>query len=128
MAAVSPILNDETLYEMLKDRADLGRFQMSIGSTDAIPELYLASDGDSDSNASSIADNDALDELFNEATQGKIDLDKVMLSATHAGKTRGVDATHLSKMWRIDLKTAERTLDVTSQHSKRVDNPTLSRN
>jgi hypothetical protein len=51
-----------------------------------------------------------------------------MLSATHAGKTKGVDATHLSKMWRIDLKTAERTLDVTSQNSKRVDNPTLSRN
>jgi hypothetical protein len=127
-AAVSPILNDETLYEMLKDRADLGRFQVSIGSTDGIPELYLASDGDSNSDASWIADDDALEELFHEATQGEINLDEVMLSATHAGKTKGVDATHLSKMWRIDLKTAKRTLDVTSQNSKRVDNPTLSRN
>jgi hypothetical protein len=110
---VSPILNDETLYEMLKDRADLRRFQMSIGSTDAMPELYLASssDSDSNSNASSIGDDKALDKLFDEATQGKIDLDEVMLSATHAGKTKGVDATHLSKMWQIDLKTAEGTLE-----------------
>jgi hypothetical protein len=50
--------------------------------------------------------------------QGNIDLNKVMLSATHAGKTKGVDATHLSKMWRIDLQTAESTLEVTSQNSK----------
>jgi hypothetical protein len=101
---------------MLKARADLGRFQMSIGSTDATPELYLASDSNSD--ASSIGDDKALDELSDEATQGEIDLDEVMLSTTHAGKTKGVDATHLSKMWRIDLKTAKRTLDVTSQNSK----------
>jgi hypothetical protein len=51
-----------------------------------------------------------------------------MLSATHAGKTKGVDATHLSKMWRIDLKMAKRTLEATSQNSKQVDNPTLSTN
>jgi hypothetical protein len=117
LVAVSPILNDETLYDMLHKRADLGRFQMSIGSTDATPDLHLtsASDTESDSNASSISDGEALDDLFSVATRGEIDLDEVMLSATHAGKTKGVDATHLSKMWRIDLKTAERTLEVTSQ-------------
>jgi hypothetical protein len=115
LVAVSPILNDETLYDMLHKRA---------------PDLHLtsASDTKSDSNASSISDGEALDDLFSVATRGEIDLDEVMLSATHAGKTKGVDATHLSKMWRIDLKTAECTLEVTSQSSKRVDNPTLSRN
>jgi hypothetical protein len=56
------------------------------------------------------------------------DLNKVMLSATHTMKTKGIDASLLSKMWRIDLKMAERTLDVTSQSNKRVDNPTLSHN
>jgi hypothetical protein len=115
---------------MLQNRADLGRFQMSIGSTDATPDLHLtsASDTESDSGTSSIGDGEALDDLFSEATQGEIDLDEVMLSATHAGKTKGVDVTHLSKMWRIDLKMAGRTLEVTCQSSKRVDNPTLSRN
>ncbi len=142
LAAVSPTLNDETFYELLQERADLGRFQMSIGSTDAMPGSHLASDTESDSDDSSInsddssinsddspiGDGDALDELFDEATRGNLDLDEVMLSATHAQKTRGVDANHLSKLWQIDLKTAERTLEVTSQSSKRVDNPTLSRN
>jgi hypothetical protein len=113
---------------MLQNRADLGRFQMSIGSTDSTRDLHLTFDTESDSDASSISDGEALDDLFSEATRGEIDLDEVMLSATHAGKTKGVDATHLSKMWRVDLKTAERTLEVTSQSSNRVDNPTLSRN
>jgi hypothetical protein len=129
LAAVSPILNDETIYEMLQNRADLGRFQMSISSTDATPDLHLTStsDTESDSDASSISDGEALDNLFSEATQGEIDLDEVMLSTTHVGKTRGVDATHLSKMWRIDLKMAGRTLEVTSKSSKRMDIPTLAR-
>jgi hypothetical protein len=57
-----------------------------------------------------------------------IDLDEVMLGATHADKSKCIDAAHLSKIWCINLKTAERTLDVTSQGNKRVDNPTLSQN
>jgi hypothetical protein len=100
-----------------------------------MPGSHLVSDTESDSNDSSIdgddssiGDGDALDDLFDEAKRGNIDLDEVMLSATHVQKTRGVDANHLSKIWRIDLKTAERTLEITSQSSKRVDNPTLLRN
>jgi hypothetical protein len=128
LAAVSPIFTDETLYELMQDRAELGRFQMSIGSTNAIPDLCLTSDSESDSDASSVSDGEALDDLFDEVTRGEIDLDEILLSATQAGKSKGIDATHLSKIWRIDRKTAERTLEVTSQSSKRVDNPTLSRN
>jgi hypothetical protein len=48
-----------------------------------------------------------------------------MVSAAHASKSKGIDAEHLSKVWRIDLKAAERTLDITSQNSKQTDNPTL---
>lgn len=44
------------------------------------------------------------------------------------GKSKEVDPAHLSKIWKIDLKTAERTLEVVSQSYKRTDNPTLSRN
>ena len=51
-----------------------------------------------------------------------------MTSATHARKPRGIDAAHLSKAWRIDLDAAERTLEVTSQLSRRSDDPKLSRN
>jgi hypothetical protein len=34
----------------------------------------------------------------------------------------------MSKIWKIDLKTVEQTLDVVSQYNKRTDNPKLSRN
>jgi hypothetical protein len=33
----------------------------------------------------------ALDNLYDRATKGKIDLDTIMVSATHAGKSTGVD-------------------------------------
>jgi hypothetical protein len=65
---------------------------------------------------------------YDRVTRGEIDLDTIMVSATHAGKSTGVDPTHLSKIWKIDLKTAERTLDVVSQFSNRTDDPKLSRN
>jgi len=55
------------------------------------------------------------------------DLDTIMISAAHAGKSKGVDPAHLSKIWKIDLKTAERTLDVVSQNNKRTNDPKLSR-
>jgi hypothetical protein len=114
LAAVSPIPNDERLYELLRDRAVLGRYRMGIGSTDAMSGLYLVSDSEIDSDASLVNDDEALDDLFAEASRGDIDLNEVMLSATHAGKTNVIDAAHLSKIWRIERKTAERTLDVTS--------------
>jgi hypothetical protein len=51
-----------------------------------------------------------------------------MVSATHASRPKGIEASHLSKTWRIDLETTKKTIDVTSQHSVRTDNPKLSRN
>ena len=51
-----------------------------------------------------------------------------MASTAQDGKTRGVDPNHLSKIWRISQKEAQRTIDVTTQTSTRTDDPTLSRN
>ena len=51
-----------------------------------------------------------------------------MSSATHAGKPKGVSAETLSKLWRIDLETAERTVKVTSQNRNFSENSTFSRN
>ena len=70
----------------------------------------------------------ALDELYDRGTKGEIDLDTIMISAAHAGKSKGVDPAHLSKIWKIDIKTAERTLNVVFQNNMRTDDPKLSRN
>ena len=138
LTSVSPTLDDNVLYGRLAARADLGKFKASIGSTNASNCEYLldeettATDALTDDDMSQTgSDNDedqALDDLYESATKGNIDLDAIMVSAAHAGKSKGVDPSHLSKIWKIDLKQAERTLDIVSQNNKRTDDPKLSRN
>jgi hypothetical protein len=134
---VSPTLDDQILYGRLAARADLGKFKTSIGSTDALGGEYLIDDqsatqtltDDETSESESDQDDDqTLDDLYESVTQGEIDLDEIMVDAAHAGKSKGIDPAHVSKIWKIDLKTAERTLEVVSQYNKRTDDPTLSRN
>eukprot|EP00957_Ditylum_brightwellii_P057407 4352700-Ditylum_brightwellii.AAC.1 len=51
-----------------------------------------------------------------------------MASATHARQSRGIDAEHLSKVWRINIDTARQTIGTTTQHNTRTEHHTLSRN
>ena len=112
-AGVSPILDDVTLYERLSARSELGKFTASIGSTDAPNSAYLVTDDDTaatdptstnedyDAN-NDLDDNDQrLDEIYEGSLRGEIDLDEFLVSASHAQRTQGVDAAHLSKVWRI---------------------------
>ena len=55
MAEVSTVLHDETMYEMMEDRADRGRFAMNIGSTNTTSEVFvetITDDDESDQNES----------------------------------------------------------------------------
>ena len=51
-----------------------------------------------------------------------------MVSVEHAGKSKGLNYAHLSKICRIDLKVYDKTLDVTTQNSNCTNNPNLLRN
>jgi hypothetical protein len=139
LASVSPIFTDESLHDRLAERVDLGKFKVSIGSTDTTGGKFLESSAGDDDSATQPStcdgseesdqdDDETLDWIYESVTKGEIDLDEIMVSSAQAGKSRGVDPAHLSKIWKIDLKTAERTLEVTSQNSKRTEDPTLSRN
>jgi hypothetical protein len=66
---------------------------------------------DDDMCSSESDEEEDIEELYERATQGEIDLDEIMVRAAHAGKRKGVNPTHLSK---ILEKTAERTLEVVS--------------
>ncbi len=135
LASISPLLDDHTLYAKLESRANLGRFQSAIGSTNVTDSDYLMDDDATQDTAPSTnfdlgEEQEELlrDILCAEALKGTLDLDDLMVSAAHASCSKGVNAEHLSKTWRIDLETAQRTIDITTQHSQRTDNPTLSRN
>jgi hypothetical protein len=141
LASVSPIFDDTTLYERLSARSEVGKFKVSIGSTDAPNTEYLVEDDDSvDTDPSTDAstdddldDNDdeharLLDMIYTQSTKGEIDLDDFLVSAAHAQRTQGIDAADLEKVWRISLDQAERTQDITPQTSVRTTDPKLSRN
>eukprot|EP00957_Ditylum_brightwellii_P097860 7452333-Ditylum_brightwellii.AAC.1 len=51
-----------------------------------------------------------------------------MTSATHAGKPKVIDPTHLFKVWKISHEQVVNTINATTQHSQQMDDPKLSRN
>jgi hypothetical protein len=111
LTEVSPILIDETLYEQMEARARLGKFQTSIGSMNVTNNKYIVNDdtteSESSSDESSIEDDLLLDEMHEALLRGDIDLDDIMVNATHAGRSKGINAEQLAKTWRIDLETAK---------------------
>lgn len=56
------------------------------------------------------------------------EMDAFMASATHTGKPKGVDPEMFSKIWRIGLEIAKKTVNITSQNCGRTENTSLSRN
>ena len=99
-----------------------GQFAMNIGATSILDQPYL--DDDDDSQDSSDDDDTSQDNSDDDFDLTELDddtnevlLDNFMASTPQAGKTRGVDPKHLSKIWRISHEDAQRTIDVTTQMS-----------
>ena len=138
-------MNDETLYDKLKSRAEAGKFAMSIGSTNVSSSEYVVDDASEDASVSYEQDDanesyvqdgsceqddvsvDDLEEPM-DLNEVLLDLDSYMASSATAGKANQVDPAHLSKIWRISHEDAKRTIEVTTQNSVRTQDPTLSRN
>ena len=91
----------------------------------------LTSDENSLSDDSSIDldENTGTDPYFDnreERIQAMLEADGYMASAAHASPRKNISADQLSTVWKIDRDSAQRILDVTSQHCKRKVNPSLS--
>ena len=76
----------------------------------------------------SVDSTDMLYDLYAKATKGNINLDGIMVKAAYSSRPKGIDASNLSKIWRIDLDSSRRTLEVMFQYSTGRYNSTLSRN
>ncbi len=125
-----PQLDCSSLLARMKECLECGEFSMAIGATTVSSQRHLYHDGDAtDAPVAAIADDtvDLVEEYFARAESGD-ELDELMISAAHGIRHQGVDAAHLSKVWRIEHKDAERTLEVTDQRAVRQDNPKLARN
>ena len=140
------------LASLMAAKAEESHFKVSIGATEVAAGPYLVEEGDGNAGQDS-NDQKSLDKLYerlfpgdNENTDqhvdvasvlagttlpisGEINLDEYFtVGAAHARARKSVDAEHLSKVWRIDLETAKKTLDITSQSCVRTGNPNLTKN
>ena len=113
-------------------RNEHGQFAMNIGATSIFDQTYL---DDDDSQDTSDDDDTSLDDSEDDFDPMELDddtnevlLDNLMASTAQAGKSRGVDPKHLSKIWRISHEDAQRTIDVTTQMPIQKDDPALSIN
>ena len=99
---ISPLLDNQFLYEQMKALTGLGKFQVSIGSTNASKDDFLVH-GYNDSTTVTVEtveedDEQILGKLVSMSTKGGIDLDKIMVSAAHAFKSKVIDSANLSKV------------------------------
>ena len=128
--------DEKQFYQALKMRNEHGQFPMNIGATSILDQIYL---DDDDSQDTSDDDDTSMDDPMNNSEDDfdpmELDddtnealLDNLMASTAQAGKSRGVDPKHLSKIWRISHDDAQRTIDAATQMSIRTDDPVLSRN
>jgi hypothetical protein len=117
LLSVSPTLVPEVFAARLAAKRDIGHFGAHIGATDAWTNDVLFPEIEEEDLSKVAIENLDFDHLF-EAT----------VSSSFASKSKGVDPSHLAKVWRIDHATAKRTIDVTSQLRKRPTLDTLNRN
>jgi hypothetical protein len=116
LLSVSPTLVPEVFAARLAANRDKGHFGASIGATDPWTNDVLFPEIEDDLSGVEVGNLD-FDELF-----------QVGVSGTFASKTKGVEPSHLAKVWRIDHETAKRTIEVTSQLRKRPALEGLNRN
>ena len=113
--------NEKQLYQALKLRNEHGQFAMNIGTTSIFDQVYLddddSQDTSDDDDTSTDNSEDDFDPMELDDDTNEVLLDNLMASTAQAGKSRGVDPKHLSKIWRISHDDAQRTIDVTTQMS-----------
>ena len=143
-------LDDKHLYDRMRERRELGCMKASLGSMDAPDDQYLFHDTDL-TDTDTKTNVDAMDMNLEECTELlgnpsiiqqivdhtlegdgttalEMEIDDLFVASTTATPSRGVDAKHLAKIWRIDLETAEKTIELTTQRVKRSEGDRLSRN
>ena len=121
LSSVSSVLVEPLFAMRLEERMEHGHETMVIGSTTVGESEYIL-DGQEDEE---ITDKISLDgessvmscDIDLEETN-RMDLDEFFMSAVQVGKPHGLDAEHLSKVWRISHEDAQRTINVTSQHGQ----------
>jgi hypothetical protein len=132
LLGMSPLLSDDNLHAHLATQGQLGRDQIAIGATTVSRQQYFLDDDHqldvSEEREFALESTEGCDQLFQDSLQGEVYLDAYMVSAAHKRPKIDMDAEHSTKIWRIDLQTAQRTLEMMSQQRKNTPLETLTHN
>ena len=125
------------LCSSMVDNNETAHFGATIGasfvkddSSCLIDEVTVETVEETDSDSSSVTSSSSSENEDSSAESESVEidvndddqLDAIMACATSAGKPSGVKPEELSKHWRIDLESAKRTVNVTSQNCARSEN------
>ena len=116
LSEISSVLDQNIMCNLLEQQAEVLAFQEVIGSTDVGMEYNLIDDDSS--TCTSTSENDELHDMGTEeevdfiGQLDDLDVDQVMATGVTAVNPNGVDAVHLSKIWRISTEDTKRMLSV----------------
>ena len=131
LSAVSSVLVESLLALRLEERMEHGHETMVIGSTTVGESEYIL-DGQEDEETTDKTSLDGENSItscdIDLDETDRMDLDEFFVPTMQIGKPRGLDAVHLSKVWRISHEDAQRMINVTSQHGQQPADPSLSQN
>ena len=127
LSTISSVLCPHLLTSMIEARANLGSDAINICAMNCYGGNYL------DNGDDAIKENEfpMTMDMFQDAMDGlnsEEDMDAFFASGVHGGPKVGIDARHLSKVWRITYEDAKRTIDATTQHGTHQPNPVMNQN
>ena len=110
LSSVSNTIDSQSFYDELETQPAISKMKMLIGATSIIPP-------------------DEEDDLWSTGKPWHMQIDihnlenlvnniESEISATARTKATGVTPERLSKIWSIDIETAKKTINLTSQHVK----------
>ena len=125
LSTISSVLCPHLLTSMIEERLNLGSDAINIGAMNCYDDSYLDDCDnaivDDDASTTKGLIEDALNELGDEE-----DMDAFFASGVHGGSEVGIDAKHLSKVWRISYEDTKCTIDATTQHGTHQPNPFMN--
>ena len=130
LSAISSVLCPYRFTSMVEARTNLGADAINIGATNCYDGNYLEHNDDE-----LLGSNDGELPITSDTVQTTIDglgneddMNAFFSSGVHGGPEVGVDARHLSKVWRISYEDAKRTIDATTQYGTHTPNPVMNQN
>ena len=127
LSTILSVLCPHLLTLMIEAQINLGSDVINIGVLNCYEENYLDNGDDAIVEDETPTMMDMIQDAMN-ALGSEEDMDAFFVSSVHGGPEVGIDAKHLSNVWRISYEDTKCTIDVTTQHGIHQPNPVMNQN